>query len=138
MEEEYEQVTTVAAVQFLLDGTCCADVDLIAGETTCTEAFFDFTLRAILGDSCAEVDSKCPRTSQDLIIALESACAGGQSYTIDSKSTKYNQGDAADVLLAVIEGACVDAISGATNLGTHASATLVLGSIAIISSFLFL
>ena len=138
MEETYEQVTTVLGLQLLIDDAC-SDADLIAGEATCTEAFFDFSLGAFLGDSCKEVDGKCPSTCQDLVTALESACAGGQSFTVDGESTKYDQGDAADVLSSeLVEGACADAFSGATILGTHASATLIMGSITVISSFLFL
>jgi hypothetical protein len=137
VEEAYEQVTTVAAFQQVFDGAC-ADADLIPGEATCTEAFFDFSLGAFLGDSCAEVDGMCPTTCEDLVTALESACTDGQSFTVDGETDVYNQGDAADALSILVEGACANAFSGATILGTHASATLIMGSIAVISSFLFL
>jgi len=137
VEEEYEQAINVAAFQFLFDGAC-ADADLIAGEATCTEAFFDFTVEGVLGEGCAEVDGECPDTCEALFTALDVACAGGQSYTVDGESTKYNRGDTVDALSILVDGACADEIDGATILGTHASAALVTGSIAVISSFLFL
>ena len=137
VEEVYEQAITVASIQLFLDGAC-ADADLILGETTCTEAFIDFTVEAVLGDSCEEVDGECPDTCEDLFTALDSACAGGQSYTVDGESAKYDRGDTVEALSYLVEGACADAIDGATILDTHASAVLVTGSIAFISSFLFL
>ena len=133
----YEQAFLVAAIQLLLDGAC-ADADLIPGEPTCTEAYLDFTVDTVFGDSCEEVDGMCPSTCEDLFTALDIACAGGQSYTVEGESAKYNRGDAVEVFSYLIEGACIDAISGATILGTHASATLIMGSIAVISSYLFL
>lgn len=136
-EEVYGQAETVFSLKLSIDGAC-EYADLIPGETTCSEAFFYFSLFVLGNFSCARVDGKCSSYCQDLATDLESACAGGQSYTVDGESTKYNQGDAADAL-QLAEGACGDAISGATILGTHASATLITGSIAaVISSFLFL
>jgi hypothetical protein len=135
-EEVYNQAITVQVFQLLSTGAC-VDVDLTPGEDTCDEVFIGFTVEVLVGDSCTEVDGVCPEACEELFTSLDSTC-DGKSYSVDGEETKYKRGATIRAYKLLMDPACADEISGATILGTNASAALVTGSIALISSFLFL
>jgi hypothetical protein len=138
-EEEYNQAITVTVFQLVSITGACEDADLTppAGEaTTCTDAFTEASLEVLVGDSCTEVDGMCPDTCKELLTSLDSTC-DGKSHDLDGEDTKYNSALTRATFSEFIDDACADEISGAI-LVPNASAALVMGSIALISSFHFL
>ena len=141
-EREYYHFTTVANFQLAYIFGACADADLTPGEDTCEELITELRIRGNFGDSCEEVDGMCPDTCEKLFTTADSAC-DGKSFNMEGKETKYNRDQIVREFSTNTLGACADTIresfpilgtDGAPILGT----ALVTGSIAIISSFLFL
>jgi hypothetical protein len=141
-EQNYNHFITVATFQaFFFDGAC-ADADLSPGEDTCDELIAELGVALIFSDSCTEeVSGTCPDACEELFTVVDSTC-DGKSYNLDGENEKYDQGMIVRQFAPEITGACrftlKEAFSAAPILGTHASAALVTGSIALISSFLFL